>query len=263
MNIAYAYITGCGCRQNFTRAIDICRDAVNDGIDEANYYAALCFEFGMGVDQDLDKALMLYGFAADADYVPGMIKAGQLNDSYYGYKDNKDRAIEFYERAAKKGSLDAQAELARIRFNEDKKSNFDTLKDLASRGSATASEAVAHLYEDGENVNQDKTKALQFYIKAADNGSLKAAREIVRVASENGDKALEIKYADKIYAFRSPNEYFARAKKLFDDGEGERAAFWYSLGGLSAKKETNMQRAEEIIKTRFEKNAKGEWSKKN
>ncbi len=263
MNIAYAYMTGCGCGQNYKRAIDICRDAVNGGIQEANFFAALCFEHGLSVEQDFEKAVQLYGFAEQAGYVPAFLKAGEIYDPYYGVGGDVNGAKEEYEQAAKMGSIEAKAELAKLALEEDKKAQFEILKDLAKQGSYVANEVIGTMYKDGNGLKQDINKALEYYQKAADNGSEKAAKEIVAIAKEQNNVTLAEKYGDKIFAFKTPKEYFNRAKELKDEGEAERAAFWYAMGGLATQKEENTLRAEQAIKNNFVKDAKGKWSTKS
>lgn len=262
MNIAYAYLTGCGCGQNYRKAIDICRDAVNGGIQEANFFAALCFENGLGVDQDYEKAIQLYGFAQQAGYMPAFMKTGQMYDPYYGIGGDESGAKEEYEKAAELGSIDAKAELAKLSYDEDPKAKLDELTKLAAEGSSTANEIIGTLYKDGRGVAKDEAKALEYYKKAADNGSQKAAKEIIAIATEKQDKALLVKYGDKLFTFKTPKDYFNRAKVLQEDGEAERAAFWYAMAGLSTIKEDNTLRAEQAIKDNFEKGPNGYWSAK-
>lgn len=262
MDIAYAYLLGAGCPQDYKKALDLLREAVNGGIQEANFYAGMCFEYGLSVDADIQKAIELYGYAEQAEYVPAILKLGQIYDPYYKLGADADGAKEEYESAAAKGSIDAQAELAKMNFENDKKTEFDKLKKFADQGSAVALEFLGKLYKDGNGVNQSNDKALDYFKKAADKGMLFAAKEAIEIAEEKNDKATLSKYGDMLNGFGSPKAYFARARELEDLGDADRAVYWYSMAGLTTKKQENTDRAEGAIKEGFEKGQNGTWSKK-
>ncbi len=255
LNLAYAYITGCGCAQNYKKAIDLCRDAVNSGIKEANHFAAMCFEYGLGVDQDYNKAVELYGYASEAGYEDSMLKLGQLSDPYYGVGQDEQNAKAEYEQAVDFGSYEAKAELARIAYKEDEK-QLEVLQNMAKEGSAIANEALGTINK------EDAKKALEFYKKAADLGSMKAAKEIVAIAETTNDNALKIKYEDKLLTFGTPRAYFERAKELKELKEMERSAFWYAFSGLTSQKEENKDKAKDILQAEFKKNPSNVWGAK-
>ena len=260
LELANAYIFGLGCKQSYKAALDICRDAVNGGIQEANYYAGLCFEKGLSVDQDYDKAVELYGYASYAGYLPATLKLGQIYDPYYGIGKDIDGAREEYEMASQDGMLDAQAEIAKFDFGSDYQGQLEVLNNLAAQNSAVANEVLGTLYRKGNGVEKDDQKALEFYKKAANLGSEKAAKEIVKIAKDNGDTKLEEEYQDQLSILGKPKLYFERAKALEDKGEIERAAFWYAMGGIATQKDENKQIAIDAIKG-YTKNPDGSWKK--
>ena len=262
MDIAYAYLTGAGCPQNYKEALELLREAVNGGIQEANYFAGMCFEYGLSVDKDIDKAIELYTYAAQqAEYLPAIIKLGQIYDPYYGIGADVDGAKEEYEKAAGLGSIDAQAELAKLNFENDKKTEFDKIKKLAEQGSGVALEFLGKLYKEGAGVNQSNDEALEYFKKAADNGSLFAANEVIELAEAKGDKAALSKYGDMLKLFGSPKSYFERAREQKELENAERAVYWYAMAGLTTKKPENTQKAETAIQEDFEKKQTG-WSAK-
>ena len=258
LDIANAYIYGLGCKQSYKSALDVCRDAVNGGIQEANYFAGMCFEYGLGVDQDYEKAIELYGYASYS-YFPATIKLGQIYDPYYGIGADEVGAREEYEQAAQNGSIDGMAEIAKLDLDKDEETHLKELKNYADMGSAVANEVLGTLYKDGKCVKQDAAKALEYYKKASKLGSDKATKEIIEIAKAKQDKALEEAYTDRISLLGSPKGYFTRAKVLFEEGETERSAFWYAMGGLATQKEENKQKAVDILKEKFKKDASGAW----
>lgn len=262
MDIAYAYLLGAGCPQDYKMALDLLRDAVNGGIQEANFYAGMCFEYGLSVDADIEKAIELYGYAEQAEYVPAILKLGQIYDPYYGVGGDADGAKEEYESAAQKGSIDAQAELSKMNFENDKKAEFEKIKKFAEQGSPVALEFLGKLYKDGNGVTQSNQKAIDYFKQAADKGLRFAAQEIVDMATESDDKALLAKYGDTLNGFGAPKEYFARAKELKELGDADRAVYWYAMAGLTTKKQENVERAENAIKDTFKKDNNGKWSLK-
>ena len=68
--------------------------------------------------EDFEKAIELYGYASYAGYFPATIKLGQIYDPYYGAGEDEKGAREEYLQAAENGSLDGQAEIAKLDFDQ-------------------------------------------------------------------------------------------------------------------------------------------------
>ena len=260
VNIAYAYILGAGCPQNYKKALDLLREAVNGGITEANYYAGLCYEYGLSVDKDIDKAVELYGYAQQMGFAPAMLRVGQICDPYYEIEDNLEAALTQYKLAVEYGSKDAEVELLKLSYNEDKTGKLEEIKKYAEEGSKVAIEFLGKLCLDETEEMHDEKKGIDYLKKAADMGSVAAAKRIVKYAMEKEDKKLAAKYEDMLRVLGVPKSYFERAKLLKEEGEIERSVFWFTMAGLTTKKEENVQKAEDAIKNSFKKDDKGNWS---
>jgi TPR repeat protein len=103
-------------------------------------------------------------------------------DRYYfgvnASKDN-DKAREWYEKAADKGSVDAMVSLGVLYANgqgvaQDYAKARQWYQKAADKGSADAMYKLGNLYDDGHGVAQDFAKAREWYQKAADKGSVEA-----------------------------------------------------------------------------------------
>ena len=260
MNVAYAYLFGAGCAQNYKKALDMLREAVNGGIQEANYYAGLCFEYGLSVEKDMDKALELYGIAQQAGFAPAMLRIGQICDPYYGIGIDPTAVETEYKLAVDYGSFEAEAEMLKLAYRDDK-SKFDEILKYADEGSKVAQEFVGTIYLDEQDEKHDEAKAIEYLKKSADAGFVPAAKKLVKYAKEKEDKVLEAKYEDMLTVFGVPKVYFERARALKEEGEVERSIFWYTMAGLTTKKPENVEKAENAIKESFKKNDDGSWSK--
>lgn len=105
------------------------------------------------------------------------IKGWEIETNSTQYK-NVDLALGWYELEAKKGNALAKNNLALIYIRGGEKDiNYEKSFSLLTEASKTSSEALNNLgvfYANGFGVNKDSNKALAFYTKAANNGSVTA-----------------------------------------------------------------------------------------
>ena len=97
----------------------------------------------------------------------------------YGVKQDYAKAAEWYEKAAKKGNMLAQANLSNIYYagrgvKQDYAKAFKWAEKAAKQGDSVSQYNLGVMYDDGKGVRQDYVKAREWYEKAAEQGNLNA-----------------------------------------------------------------------------------------
>ncbi len=169
------------------------KNKIDQGNPDAMYtYAGLV---ALGFDYSLteEQAYELLEKAADKNHVYSIIEIGL---SYFnGNLVEKDRqkAFEYWQRAADLGSREAKVRIAFAQISEDLDNyseQVNTLRIASNQGSVLAQAALAYCYENGIGVKQKKSMAARLYKQAAYRGSetaynsLKSMYDELRPADE-------------------------------------------------------------------------------
>lgn len=160
--------------------------AAAQGLTEAEYNLAMCYEEGTGVDVDLEEANRWYVRAAekgdtDSEYALGC--------NYYhgiGFDVDFEEARRWYARAAAKGDPDAQVTLGLLyQAGKGVEVDFDEAKRLyelaAAQGNELAERNLGDLYADGLGVDVDLEEAKRWYERAASQGNEDAIARIPKI----------------------------------------------------------------------------------
>jgi hypothetical protein len=112
---------------------------------------------------------------AQAGNAAAMYEVGRMYELGRGTEPNMSKAIQWYERALKKGQNNARAHLGILYFegtgvNRDRKRAVSLLQPAAQAGSPTAQYYLGRMYEQGEGLRRDPNQAIYWYKKAADSG---------------------------------------------------------------------------------------------
>lgn len=190
--------------------------------DKNNGYAAfmlsVIYQYGIGVKQDSTLSVKFYDKGLHYDNVmKNMYKvAAHFNDptsSIY----NMERAIEWFNKAAEKGSIAALNDLAEIYLYGDVKFN-NPVKALgyygkaAALGSSYAKYSIGTIYYDGKGIEQSKPEAFKWFLRAATAGFAPAQYRLA-VMYHTGDAVAQ----DEIESYA----WFSVAKRsiLFNQAE--------------------------------------------
>ena len=98
-NMGYLYEHGLGVVQNLKKAIELYQIGVDMKCDVSMHNLAFCFREGNGVKQNIDKAIELYKLAVSLGNSSSM---NSLGFTYENRLKNDDMAIKYYEMAATK-----------------------------------------------------------------------------------------------------------------------------------------------------------------
>ena len=144
----------------------------------AQYWIALMYEHGNGIEKSHDKAIQFLEMAANNGNYPAQYDLASLyNDGTAGMTMDKARACELFEKAADQGHLQAMHN-------------------------------AGYCYQTGVGGKKDQNKALGYYTKAAEANSVRAQHNLgllygqlgqtekayfwLRVADSNGDRETKL-----------------------------------------------------------------------
>lgn len=122
-----------GVEKNLDEAIKFFRKGAELGVKDSMHQLGDCYMHGEGVEQDESEALKWFIRREDGNESKGMYHLGSL----YGWDANYKKSFEWYSKSAALGNSDAIY-------------------------------ALGYSYEKGEGVEKDSTKALEYYLKVAE-----------------------------------------------------------------------------------------------
>lgn len=143
----------------------------------------------LGLDYQLtnEQALELLEKGVEQDHIYSIIETGLCYYSGTLVDKDKDKAIDYWEKAVDLGSNEAKVRIAFANIQSgsgDNKVNFDQLREASEEGSVSAQAALAYCYEKGLGVNQNKAEASALYRKAAHRGSQAAFSSLKKMYDE-------------------------------------------------------------------------------
>lgn len=237
---------GNGTERDEAKGAELLAKAVELGSISAKYYLADAYKTGRGVEADSEKADELYksflteaesAEPADTPEYGRMLYSITMCYIYgYGTKVDKENAAKYAKMALESGnvgvistySLAAGYESGKIgEGNTDKARKlyadiFPQIEELANKGISVAERFYAQYYHYGDGgVEQDYTKALEWYKKAAEQGNYGAMAQIgVLYANGNGVEQDYVKAA----------EWFEKAAELGDATSMKNLGIAYAKG---------------------------------
>ena len=150
-------------------------------------YAWACIT-ALGFDKLLseEQALQLLNRAVAGNHVPSMMELALCYSSGRWVKQDKERAMELWARAAEQGSLEAEVKIAtaNVIAGRDLESSVSLLRNAATAGSLEGQTAFAYCYEKGIGVSESKGTAALMYRRSAQRGSQAAYAALRRMHDE-------------------------------------------------------------------------------
>ncbi|KAI9268409.1 hypothetical protein EDC94DRAFT_581944 [Helicostylum pulchrum] len=132
-------------------------------VSEVNYNIGLIYQF----EEDYVTAIYHYGKAAIKGHAKACEKLGRLYYKGLGVKQDYVESIEWYRFAAAKGDVES---LFRLDYAE----SFILYAAAARRGHVVSSYNIGVLFENGQGVYRNLTKAFQYYEQAAEQNDFEA-----------------------------------------------------------------------------------------
>lgn len=187
-NLGICYQLGRGVERDSVDAIRLYEKSIKEGnsrllsqrtknASKSAFDAMLvgnCYEYGVGVKKNYDKAAGFYAQAALMGSVEGMRQAGLC---YLNAKDNA-KALSYFEKGAAKEDLSSEywagkMLLGKMNVPTNKQQAVVYLLKAAEGGMAAAQIEIGTLYAKGNGVTKNLTQAAEWYRKSAFQGSPK------------------------------------------------------------------------------------------
>ncbi|MCQ2914952.1 MAG: sel1 repeat family protein [Alphaproteobacteria bacterium] len=163
--------------------------------EEARYQLALLYEQGIGLEENKDKALNMFKQAAQNGNEKAALKLGNAYYTGKGLEKNYADAINWYMKAAQKGNYAAQYNLGlMLEEGTGVKKNiikaFDFYKKSADQGYEPAQYALGKMYLTGSGTPQDFMAAVKWHKLAADQGDFQAQMDLAKLFNNTSLRGL-------------------------------------------------------------------------
>ena len=190
-NLGIMYEEGRGVRQDYRKALEYYEKAVDLNYFYALNNLAVMYAQGHGVKQDYKKACELFEKATAMDNVMAITNLGRIYYYGHGVKQDYKKARELFEKAAAMNNATATNNLGWLYeqglggVKQDYKKARDYYTKAAEMGEALSMMNLGRMYENGIGINEDMSKALEFYRQASAGGNVQAKKALARLhASE-------------------------------------------------------------------------------
>ena len=190
-------------KERYEDAVTWFTKAADQHDTEAESWLGRCYQFGNGVEQNLDTALAWFEKAAAKGHADGQFGIGVVNYTKERYEEavtwftkaadqgesnaefvlgdcyrfgngveiNLDTALEWYEKAAAKGHAGAQVGIGIVNHKKERYEEAVTwFTKAADQGIADAELRLGHCYQLGNGVELNLDTAMEWYEKAAAKG---------------------------------------------------------------------------------------------
>jgi len=216
-------------------------------------HIALFYEGGhSSIKKDLQKAFEWYMKAAQAGNAECLYQVAQCYMNGRGVPKDDNKYFEFELKAAAAGNTNAMDHISRA-YIEGKTVSEEILRKIFewwlkySETTYNGKSQVADCYENGIGVPQDKVKAFEWRIKAAESGNTQAMKKVADYYNTGTDflpqdkqKAFEwyLRYAQYNEPYNSNGYEKYKVARMYCLGEGvaqnfDEALYWCRLAAVS------------------------------
>ncbi len=168
------------------------------------------FHDGKGVEQDYQTAVSLYSFAAQNGDVFAIGKLGMMYREGNGVEKDNEKANELLERFR---------DLARWQF--EGVMPLVVVQDKAQQGDAVAMFQLGNRYHEGDEVDQDMGKAVEWWQKAHEAGNIESTHNLGCYYLGQGNTEQGVKYLSQAGAAGYAKSYHALADYYLHHTVGE------------------------------------------
>lgn len=210
--LALLYYQGKEVKKNPLKAFYYFSLASDNKDGESTWYLARCYENGVGLSPQLNKAFQNYVKAYKLGYTPALTDIGNCYFDGKGVEQNYIEAVRYYKLAADSGDINALYDLAEayesgkgVEVNIQKALEF--YKEAANKKHALAEYRLASMYEQGKGVEKDLEKASILYQDSMTNGYALAQEDYERVEKKLSLLKLAEVGVERSHVFISWNHY--------------------------------------------------------
>ena len=165
--------------------------AASYGDPKASFNLAAMYEFGLGLDLSMDKAVAWYRKAISGDVPEAMYNLGNIYYLGKGVTQSDEWARTFYARASRLGDADAMCNLASMIWMsrtgpKDEEKAISLFEKAGEMGSGLAFHNLGSIYDSESETHHSKERAVQFYSKAIELGEINSMINL-GIMNEQGD----------------------------------------------------------------------------
>jgi TPR repeat protein len=165
--------------KELARAVELLREASNEGNAAAEEALALCYLDGIGVKKSVEEAVKWLSQSSEHGYPEAEFKLASLYARGFGVTQDFTRAAELARKAAEAGHVEAEYNLATLYASGRGVPRSATnaafwFKKAAEAGHPTAQSNVGVLYASGKVFEKNFAEAVRWWRKAAEQGQRSA-----------------------------------------------------------------------------------------
>lgn len=179
--VAYsrALLDGRGIPQDLAASFHWIKEAADQGHPVGLMDASSKYQYGIGVDPDLDQAVELLEAAAALDEAEAERRLGDIYFLQQFGRVDYETAVPHYQRAIALGSALAEFSYGQLLWCDceygDAPAAVAHFESALSKGIGIAGQYLALAYMRGEGIERDDAKALELFLQTANAGDLQSA----------------------------------------------------------------------------------------
>ena len=286
--LGWMYETGKGVSQDYGKMIEFYKQGAEAENDYCmNRLGDICENGSCDQEKNLEEALKWYGMAADKEYDGAQESVERVLQVIYdlaedyrkgqnGQEKDEEKSIRYFKLVAENDR--ANDELVGkacfrigliMQYNDTKEDDTEAMSwyeksmEKGFAAGAVAATSIAHMYRDGQGVEQDYDKAMEFYRQSAEDGSSMAMYELGDIYENGGcsqeiDLEAALKWYEKAAAknYEGAQEGVERVQKKLGAGTeasdendtGDRTGEAYNRLGRIYEDSGNLEKALEAYK---------------
>ncbi|UZO08517.1 uncharacterized protein OCT59_028771 [Rhizophagus irregularis] len=142
--------------------------SINQDKSEYIWLYGLFYYYGIGIEENDEKAFELFSKAAENNYSIAQVYLAKCYNDGYGIEKNKNLAFNWYQKGAENKSIIGQFYLGYCyEFNIGTKNNenkfIEWYQKAANNGNITAKLYLANCYRLGKGIKKNESKAFEYY----------------------------------------------------------------------------------------------------
>lgn len=184
--IQYQYARVLDKQELYNEAFAWYQKAAQNGYAAAQNSLGYAYEWGQGIEMNMQDALRWYRQAAKQGYAQAQNNLGTMYDYGKGVDDDEKQATYWYQKAAEQGNSTAQRNLGLMYskgsgVKQNDETAFQWYLKAADQENPHAQYNVGMSYFYGKGVESDQKKARVWFKKAAKNGNYQAVEALSQI----------------------------------------------------------------------------------
>lgn len=186
VRIQYQYARVLDKQELYNEAVVWYQKAAQHGYAAAQNSLGYAYEWGQGIEMNMQHALRWYRQAAEQGHAQAQNNLGTMYDYGKGVDDDEKKATYWYQKSAEQGNSAAQRNLG-LKFSkgggvkQNDETAFEWFLKAASQENPHAQYNVGMSYFYGKGVESDQNKARIWFEKAAKNGNYQAVEALNQI----------------------------------------------------------------------------------